>query len=149
MPNPPSQPTTSAAAELRNMKLSRLITEVAVAGPLGLIVLNLNWVLKNTGLDFQIPRSNFSVTPEYWVGAVFVFLLGYVFAHYPVTCAVAFMWIPVAPRHSIYIFQRGVPNLWPVELLMIALLTLPYIGLAYLDAYFRRQRASGNARAAN
>ena len=79
------------------------------------------------------------ITTEYWIGLPCVALLGYLLPRHPVACAVAFMWAPVSLRHVIQIFEKGISNLWPVEIMVIAALTLPYIGLAYVGAYLRRK----------
>lgn len=79
------------------------------------------------------------IAPEYWIGLPCVAILGYLFPQNAIACAVAFMWVPVSLRHSAYIVEHGVPNLWPLEIMTIAVLTLPYVGLAYGVAYFRRK----------
>jgi hypothetical protein len=79
------------------------------------------------------------LAPEYWIGLPLVALLGYLFPRNAIACAVGFMWVPVALRHSVYIFEHGVPNLWPLEIMMIATVTVPYIGAAYGVAYLRRR----------
>lgn len=79
------------------------------------------------------------IATEYWIGLACVVPLGYLFPQNPIACAVTFMWVPVLLRHLVYIFEHGFPNLWPLEIMMIAVLTLPYIGLAYGAAYLRRQ----------
>jgi hypothetical protein len=117
---------------LGDMKAQRVIVAIGVAAILGLIIGNLRSLF-----SFAIPHIDSVIAPEYWIGFVFVLLLGYVFPQHAVVCAITFMWTPVAVRHGLYIAQRGAPNLWPLELAGIGALTLPYVGAAYAVAYLK------------
>src|SRR3954470_22448067 len=83
----------------------------------GLPVLKWELLAGALGLEIHVDRANSILTFEYAVGLVATFLLGYVFQLRPLTCAIAFMIGPTLITHSIHIYQHGIPNLWPVELL--------------------------------
>jgi hypothetical protein len=46
---------------------------------------------------------------------------------------------------AILVIGGRIPNLWPLELLFLLVLTIPYIGLAYVGAYLRK-RMGGSSR---
>lgn len=113
-----------------------------VAALLGFAISYLEWILVATGAHMHVPRGDSMIATEYWIGIPCVLLLGLLFPRDAITSAVVFMWAPVLFRHAIYIFEHGVPNLWPVEILGIAFLTVPYIGVAFGGAYLRKQFAN-------
>jgi hypothetical protein len=117
---------------------------IGVAAILGLAVSYLDWILGTVGSGLRISKGTSMIAPEYWIGLPCAALLGYLFPRNAIACAVAFMWVPVSIRHSAHILEHGVPNLWPLEIMAIAVLTLPYIGLAYAVAYLRRKNNVAN-----
>jgi len=121
------------------MRIPRLWTAIGVGALFGFAISYLDWILGTAGSGIRIPQGDSMIATEYWIGLPCVVLLGYLFPRYPIECAVVFMWAPVSLRHLVYISEHGVPNLWPVEISIIAALTLPYIGLAYGGAYLRRK----------
>lgn len=125
------------------MTARRAAVALGVAATLGLIVLNLGWLLEMAGTPLTLPHGDAVIAPEYWIGLLFVPLLGALFPRHALACAVTFMWVPVVLRHGAYIAQGGLASLWPVELAGIVALTLPYIAAAYAGAYLRL-RLPGN-----
>ncbi len=126
------------------MKIPRLWTAIGVAAIAGLAVSYLDWVLGAAGSSIRIPTGDSMIAPEYWIGLPCVALLGYLFPQNAIASAVAFMWVPVLLRHAAHILQHGVPNLWPLEVVLIAVLTLPYVGMASGVAFLRRRNDARN-----
>ncbi len=104
---------------------------------LGLLVVEWRAIARVAGIGTNITASDSAVAPEYWVGFIAVALLGAVFPRRAVLCAIVFMMGPVSLRHIAYIVENGIPNLWPIEIAFILLLTLPYMAVAYLAAKAR------------
>jgi hypothetical protein len=127
------------------VRIRESILPIVVSGLVGLVVLKWEWLANASGLEVHVNRGNSMVTFEYAVGLVATFLLGYAFPSWPIACAISFMLTPTLITHSIYISQHGVPNLWPVELMFLAALTVPYIGLAYGGAYLRKRWSKSQA----
>jgi len=125
------------------LKTTASILPAIAASALGILVMRGEWFVQSLGFDFQIQRTGSMVTVEYFWGMFAVFLLGYVFYKWPAWCAIWFMLGHVIVTHSIYFLRHGVPNLWPLELAVLAVLTLPYIGLAWLAAYLRKRFVIG------
>jgi hypothetical protein len=115
------------------------IAPAAVSILVGLLVLKWEWLASSIGVETHVNRTNSALSFEYALGLVATFVLGFVFPHRPATCAISFMAGPTLLTHSIYILKHGFPNLWPVELLLLAALTVPYVGLAYSAAYLRKR----------
>lgn len=105
----------------------------------GLVVLRWEWLASLVGMQIQINRGEGMLTFEYAVGFPATFLLGYIFPTYSISCAIWFMLGPTVVTHSIYIYQHGIPSMWPVELVFLVLLTLPYVGLAWCGGYLRNR----------
>jgi len=115
----------------------------AVAGAIvGMAVLKWEWLLNAFGVPVHVERGTALVTFEYWLGFLAAAVLGFLFPKHPITAAAFLMAGPTIVTHSVHIAQRGVPQQWALEIFMLAVLTIPYIGLAFLAAYLR-QRSNG------
>jgi hypothetical protein len=115
----------------------------ALAGTvMGMAVLKWEWLLNTFDVPTHIERGTAFVTFEYWLGLLAAGVLGFLFPKHPITAAAFLMAGPTIVTHSVHIAQRGVPLQWGLEVFVLALLTIPYIGLAFLVAYLR-QRSSG------
>lgn len=121
------------------MKIEKTVVSVFVAVAIGLIVLKWEWIAELFGVRVQVERSGSMVTMEYALGILAVMALGYVFYRRPILCAIWFVLGPTLITHSVHILKHGVPRLWPVELLMLAALILPYAAIAFGTAYLRRR----------
>ena len=119
------------------MKIRESIVPIICSGLLGLAVLKWEWLANAVGLQIHVDRGNSMVTFEYVLGLVATFLLGCSFPAWPTACAISFMLAPTVVTHSIYVSQHGIPSMWFVELIFLAGLTVPYVGLAYAGAYLR------------
>ena len=127
---------------MQKMKVSEAVSLAVVAGLLGLLLFQWPWFAKLLGFDVQIARSGSLITVEYLWGALVVFGLGLAFYKHPIWCAIWFMFGPVLVTHPIQLIKLGrIPNLWPMEIFMVAVLTLPYIGIALGAAYLRKRMA--------
>jgi hypothetical protein len=103
---------------LRNKLEPRQAILLAIgAGLLGLLVFRWLWIAQIFGVDLQVERGTSIITIEYMLG-------------------------PVLITHPIHLAKLGrIPNLWPMELLFLAALTVPYVGIAYGAAYMRRRHS--------
>lgn len=125
----------------------RKYVPAALAGTIvGMVVLKWEWLLNVFGLPVHIARGTSLVTFEYWLGFLAAALLGFLFPKHPITAGAFLMAGPTIITHSVFIAQRGVPQQWGLELAVLAILTVPYVGLAALVGYLR-QRRSGVANA--
>ena len=125
-------------------KILNVVAATFVSILLGFIILKWELLTNALGLDIHLERGTSIVTIEYVIGFGVTFFLGYVFHERPVLCGICFMFGPTLVTHAIYISERGVPNMWPVEVLLLMILTIPYIGLAYAGAFVHRKtRAKG------
>jgi hypothetical protein len=120
-------------------KVKEVTIATFVSIVLGLIVLKWEWLASVVGLDIYVERSTSMITVEYVIGLGVAFMLGYAFPKRPVLCAIWLMLGPTLITHTIHLIIHGVPNLWPVELLFLTILTIPYVGLAYGGAYVRHR----------
>ena len=134
-----------AVTNVLPMKLKEGITPALVSIIVGVIVLKWEWAAYVPGLDIHVSRTQTTDIIKYVVGLVAALSLGYAFPRQAIVCGVCLMLGPTLIAHSIYIFQKGVPNLWPLELLFIAALTIPYIVFAYGAAYLRRRWSKSQA----
>jgi hypothetical protein len=115
----------------------------ALAGTIvGMAVLKWEWLLNAFGIAVHIERGTALVTFEYWLGFLAAALLGFLFPKHPVTAGMFIMAGPTIVTHTAHIAQRGVPQQWFLELFVLAVLTLPYVGLAALVAYLRQRRST-------
>jgi len=119
------------------MKTTEVAIPVASSLVLGLIVIEWKTIAQFLGIGHRIIESESVIAPEYWFGLIVVALLGAVFPKRPLHCAIAFMLGPLSVRHIVHLAVHGIPNLWPIEVGFILLLTLPYMAVAYLAARIR------------
>jgi hypothetical protein len=112
----------------------------ALAGTIaGIVVLKWQWVLNGVGLVIEVQRGTGLVTFEYWIGFLAAAILGFSFPKHPIVASAFLMAGPTILTHTIHIVQYGFPRLWPVELTLLAALTVPYIGLALIVAHLRER----------
>src|SRR5262245_28439544 len=117
---------TSAGADLRKF------VPAALAGSIvGMAVLKWEWLLNAFGMPVHVERGAALVTFEYWLGFLAAVVLGFLFPKHPITAAAFLMAGPTIITHAFHIAQHGVPQQWALEIFMLALLTIPYIGLAF------------------
>jgi hypothetical protein len=125
---------------MKKMTVGEAVSLALLSGLLGLLLFHWPWFAKLLGFDLQIERSGSIITVEYLWGAIVVLGLGLAFHKHPIWCAIWFMFGPVLVTHPIQLMKLGrIPNLWPMEILMLAVLTLPYIGIALGAAYVRKR----------
>lgn len=125
------------------MRLGEAVSLALVSGLLGLLVFQWPWFARPFGLEIEIERTGSLITVEYLWGMLVVFGLGLTFYKHPIWCAVWLMFGHVLITHPITLIKLGrVPNLWPMEIFMLALLTLPYIGIGYGASYLRQRVAA-------
>jgi hypothetical protein len=127
------------------IRVRELITAVTISVIVGMIVFRWQWLTQAIGLDIHVIRSNSPVTFEYFIGMTAAIGLGFAFPTRPVVCAVSLMLGPNVVSTAILVIGGRIPNLWPLELLFLLVLTIPYIGLAYVGAYLRK-RMGGSSR---
>jgi hypothetical protein len=120
------------------MKSKEAVWLALIASLLGLLVLKWEWLAQLLGVAVAVERSGSMITMEYLFGLVAVAALGFAFYRAPVWCAVWFMLGPTIVASAIHIARIGVPNQLMLEIVVLAILTLPYIGVAYGAAYLRR-----------
>jgi hypothetical protein len=120
-----------------------LIWPAMAAFLLGLLVLQGAWLAERLGITVQIERSGSMISVEYLWGMLAVAALGYVFHRSPAWCAAWFMFGPVALAHIYHFVRFGIPNQWALEVFFIALMTIPYVGIACAMAYQRRRSLKG------
>jgi len=126
------------------MRAREAISLAVLSGMLGMLVFQWSSLAQLFGLDAEIQRSGSLVTVEYLWGMPVVLVLGLIFYRHPIWCAVWFMFGPVLILHPIKFIELGrIPNLWPIEITLLGVLTLPYIGISWAAAYLRRRYATG------
>lgn len=103
---------------------------IALSSLVGILINN--WAIIANMVGYTATHSAQSpFSMEYLVSIVAAFLLGFVFARYPTYCGISLMAAPIAINHVGYFWQHGVPSLWPMELLILAVFTIPYIVAAF------------------
>ena len=129
------------------MKAKQASWSAVVATLLGLLVLKWTWLAEIFGATVTIERTGSMITIEYLWGMLAVAVLGYLFYEVPVWVAVWFMLGPTLVTHAAHVLRSGIPNQWALEIFILALLTIPYVGIAYAAAYVRKRalKAHGNA----
>lgn len=121
--------------------LSRMLpTVVAILS--GMLVLKWEWIAGLVGIPVLVDRGTSMLATEYWIGMAVVFVLGVVFPINWFSTAVWFMFGPTIVTHVLHVMRYGVPNLWPLELAIIVILTIPYIAASYGGAFTRRRWSS-------
>jgi hypothetical protein len=110
-----------------------------MASFIGMLVLKWTWLADLFGVAYHIERTGSMITFEYFVGVVAVAILGYVFYKAPIWCAAWFMFGPMIVTHIVHIVRFGIPQQLLLEVAVLAMLTIPYIVVAYAAAYLRRR----------
>ena len=115
-------------------------TAAISATVLGLMIGHWRTVAYFLGFIFE-PASDVSgLGFEYILGLLFALALGYIFPRYYLRSSLLLIAAPVIVSHLIHFaLQKRVPNLWVPEVLLIVLLTVPYILMAWWGAKIRRQ----------
>lgn len=121
------------------MKNMELYKEILISILLGLLIMKWKGLLNLVGMDFHMSPSESIVTNEYYVGLLAALTLGYVFPKHPTHCGIWLMAGPVLITHTIFMLNHGIPNMWPVELLLLALLTVPYVTLSHIGSFIARR----------
>lgn len=109
----------------------------------GLILFKWQFLATMVGWNVHIDRGDSLITMEYVIGLAVAFVLGFSFPKHPVLCAVWFMLGHSLVSILTHIAAKGVPNLLPVEIMFLIVLTVPYVGLAYAGAYVYGLRKKG------
>lgn len=121
------------------MKIRGAYIAALTAALTGLLIMKWQWLVMMIDIRAEIARSGSLVTFEYFISLPAAFILGVIFPKFPTHCGVWLMLGPVLITHSVFIAQHGVPSLWPAELVLLAILALPYIGLAHIGATVGRR----------
>ena len=121
------------------MKAKEANWSAVVASLVGLLVLKWTWLAELLDITVHIERTGSIITVEYLWGLLAVAALGYLFYRVPIWCAVWFMLGPTLLIHAIYLIKFGIPSQWALEVFMLAVLTIPYVGIAYAAAYVHRR----------
>jgi len=119
------------------MKNANLYKAISISIFLGLFITKWKWVFNFIGINFPESPSESIITHEYYFGLLAAIALGFSFPKHPTHCGIWLMFGPVLITHTIFIFMHGVPNMWPVELFLLALLTIPYVILSYVGSLIR------------
>ncbi len=106
----------------------------------GLILFNWESIAATIGVPVHAERGNSSITFEYWIGLGIAAVAGFIAPGQALTAAAFLILGATGVRHMIYLAQNGVPNLWPIEVLFIVLLSIPYLVAALFAARLRRNR---------
>jgi hypothetical protein len=121
------------------MKANYYMWSAILASVLGLLILKWTWLAEVLGIIVNIERTGSMITIEYVWGMLAVAFLGYLFHKLPVWCAVWFMLGPTIITHTVHVVRFGIPQQWGLEILVLAVLTIPYVGIAYGAAYMHRR----------
>jgi len=121
------------------VKAKEATLTAVVAGLSGLLILKWTWLAEMLGVSVSIERTGSIITVEYLWGMLAVAVLGYVFYRLPLWCAGWFMLGPILVTHASHLARFGIPSQWLLEVFLLALLTIPYLGIAYGAAYIHRR----------
>lgn len=121
------------------MKAKELIWPATLASVLGLLILKWTWLAELLGITVNIERTGSMITVEYAWGMFAVAVLGYLFYKLPIWCAAWFMLGPTILTHAVHLVRFGIPQQWLLEVFVLAILTIPYVGIAYAAAYVHRR----------
>jgi hypothetical protein len=121
------------------MKATDYLWPAILASVLGLLILKWTWLAEVLGIMVNVERTGSVITIEYVWGMAAVAFLGYLFPKLPIWCAVWFMLGPTIITHAVHVVSFGIPQQWGLEIFVLAILTIPYIGIAYGAAYVRRR----------
>ena len=124
----------------------RLLAAAVISSLVGAVLLRWEWFLNVAGFDVSVERSA-TITFEYWLGIPIAALLGYLFSKgpEPLVVGILLMWGATSINHIAHISRHGVPNMWPVELALLGVLTIPYVVAAFAGAYLQRRMGRHDA----
>jgi len=121
------------------MKNANLFKAILISTLLGILIIKWKWISSFVGIDIQVPLSDSIVSYEYYVGLPVAIILGFSFPKYPTHCGIWLMLGPILINHTIFIVKHGVPNMWPVELLLLTFLAVPYVVLSHVGSFIERR----------
>jgi hypothetical protein len=121
------------------VKATEATFTAVVAGLVGLVILKWTWLAELLGITVSMERTGSILTVEYLWGMLAVAVLGYVFYRLPLWCAGWFMFGPILVTHAWHLARFGIPGQWALEVFLLALLTIPYLGIAYGAAYIHKR----------
>lgn len=126
-----------------NMQHCGVYKSIFISIVVGVSIMHWRWIAQLIGIVVPQESDASFITKEYYVGLLAALVLGVLLPRYAIHCGVWLMFGPVVMSHGIFFIKNGIPNMWPVEIFLITVLTLPYITLSLVGAFVAR-RVSGS-----